>query len=179
MRAFLCVPLPEDAKAAVAAVSERLRSAVLSRALWVAQPNYHVTVRFLGDIDPMATVALRDAAVDAARDGARFDLVLNRVGAFPDADRARVLWVGGETPNRFRRLVDGLNRRLEGLGYPAERRRAQAHVTVARIKDHPKPVALPTGVPTIRVPVQEIVLMESRLTQRGAIYDALFRVPID
>lgn len=179
IRAFFCVPLPDRAKQDVGTVAQRIRSELRARASWVAQANYHVTLRFLGDIDPAATVALREAALEMARTLKPFELTLDRAGAFPSVDRARVVWMGGETPEAFRTLVDGLNARIEALGYVRERRTPLAHVTLARIKDRPVPMAFPSMVPTVLVPVNRIVLMESRLTSQGAIYTPLFRVSID
>ena len=66
MRAFFCLPLDEDVRAAIGRAAERIQRQSRMAATWVEPANYHVTLRFLGDIDPELTVELRDLAVRAA-----------------------------------------------------------------------------------------------------------------
>lgn len=51
MRAFLCIPIKDDLRSHIASVARELRERVDARAAWVQRENYHVTVRFLGEID--------------------------------------------------------------------------------------------------------------------------------
>jgi len=179
MRAFFCLTIPNDVKRAIGSTAGRLRARTQMRASWVEQANYHVTVRFLGEIEPAATVDLDGICRDVVRPFDPFEIRLDRAGAFPNAERPRVLWVGGETPPVFVELVRALNDRLTAIGFERERKRAVAHVTVARIKGRPDPgldrvLADMDGLPPLSVQVDRITLMESRLTPDGAVYTPLF-----
>ncbi len=183
MRAFFCIPLSSAQRAAVGSIAEGLRAGTTTRASWVRPENYHVTVRFLGEIEPMLTVDLDRICKQVVGRFEPFAMTLDRVGAFPSAERARVLWIGGETPTSFVDLVDALNDGLGSIGFDEERRRPAAHVTVARVKGRPDRslVRLVAGS-RLNAPIvaraERIVLMESRLTRNGAVYAPLFEAPI-
>jgi len=149
------------------------------RASWVSQQNYHVTLRFLGDIDPMLTVDLRALADDVADTVSPFECVLDRVGTFPQPERARVLWIGGDAPDGFGRLADELSRGLGELGFGRVRRESVVHVTIARVKGRPDPaladvIGRTNPSAPLRMTADRLVLMESLLTPQGAVYTPLF-----
>ncbi len=182
MRAFFCLPLEADIRATVGRAADRIRRETHMAASWVESANYHVTLRFLGDIDPLSTVELKEIAVQASGCPA-FSLSLRSIGAFPALDRARVLWVGGEAPEGFRALAESLERGVVGLGFPEEPKPAVAHVTIARLKGAPDPrlgevVARIGRLATRDCVPGAIVLMQSELGPHGARYTPLFSVPI-
>ncbi len=183
MRAFFALKIHPDARRTAARVAEEIRVRTHMRASWVPAENYHMTVRFLGEIEADLTVELARVARHAVAGIAPFDIDLDRVGAFPHPERARVLWLGGAPPRALQRLTAEVNAGLEDLGFPRETRAATAHVTLARVKGAPDPalgqvLALLNPVPTQRESVGEMVLMESRLASDGARYSPLFSVPL-
>ena len=56
MRAFFSIPLGADIAASIDRIAKGVRGATDTRASWVRMENYHVTLRFLGEIDPLLTV---------------------------------------------------------------------------------------------------------------------------
>ena len=184
MRAFFCLPVVPSVRTALAAASEAIERKLDGRTSvsWVRPANYHVTVRFLGEIDPMGTVALEQAARDAAGTVSTFTLPFDRVSCFPSIERPRVLWIGGDAPKTFRELCVRLNRRLQALDYPADRIDDLAHVTLARFKTvrsgEVGNAIRQIGAPALSCRIDRLVLMESRLTPSGAVYAPLFEVPL-
>jgi 2'-5' RNA ligase len=183
MRAFFALPLDPEVRAAIGRVAAPLQRATRSAATWVDPENYHVTLRFLGDIDPRSTAALRELAVAAARECAPFELSLQTLGAFPSVERARVLWVGGATPDAFRALAASIERGVVAQGFPPEPKPAVAHVTIARLKAPPddrlrEAVARAGSLALGIVRPREVALVESELRPGGPRYTPLFAVPI-
>ena len=180
MRVFFCVPVPRDVKSSIGDVAKQLRARARMRATWVHPENYHLTLRFLGDIDPMLAVPLESACRRVAQKASPFSLRVDRVGAFPNEQRPRVVWAGGES-GPFASLAQALNDAIEVLGFPIERRPAAPHVTLARIKGRPDP-DLPSIMSSVKplpgwdLIVDRVLLMESRLTPNGAVYSPLFSV---
>ncbi len=183
MRAFFALPLDADVRAAVGRVAAPLERATRTAATWVRPDNYHITLRFLGDIDPQSTVALQALAAEAAASCPPFEICLQTLGAFPSVERARVLWVGGATPDAFRALAASIERGLVAQGFAPEPKPAVAHVTIARLKSPPDdrlreavtragPLALRAVRPTV------VALVESELRPGGPRYAPLFTVPI-
>jgi len=183
MRVFFCLPIPASVRTGIGDVSRRLRDAVRGSASWVRPENYHITVRFLGDIEPMMTIELESLCRDFVESFTPFDVAIDRAGAFPNVDRARVLWIGGPDCEPFSLLTATLNGRLEVLGFPRDRRAATPHVTIARVKGKADPrlpgeIAALNPLPGWSVPIDCVVLMESRLLPGGAVYTPLFSVQL-
>jgi len=181
MRTFLCIPIEDHLQQAISEYSNKVSSIVSVRSSWVKEGNFHFTLRFLGEIDPMFALELKEMCGCVAREVAPFDLVIDRLGAFPSADRPRVLWVGGNAPWAFRELVAHLNCELEASGFRRERKPSVSHVTLARIKGRPDAsiknvLDSPDLSPRWTIPANRLALMESRLTSRGPLYYPLFTV---
>ncbi len=179
MRAFFCIPIPVPLRGRLHDTAECLRSQTRMRASWVPQENYHITLQFLGDIDPALSVRLDKLSQTVCKEIAPFECSLDRVGAFPNVNRARVIWVGGDAPPSFHRLTEALSEGLVDLGFPREKKDSLVHMTVARIKDRPDPVlpdviAKLNPIDPLKMTIDHIVLMKSTLTQQGAVYSPLF-----
>lgn len=182
MRTFLCIPLQTHIRDNIASMARELREQIHTRASWVQPPNYHVTTRFLGEIDPMLTVDLRDACQNVTSQIPSFEISVNKLGAFPSLDRPRVIWVGGRAPEPFRELLSLLDSELFELGFPHARQDTLAHITLARIKGRlhtpfdqvTKQIKKPKWI----VQAGSLVLMESQLTKRGPVYSPLFSLPL-
>ncbi len=181
MRCFFALPLEGEVRAPLHRAAERLRRDIRMAASWVEPCNFHVTLRFLGEIDPMLTVELKALAIGVAAESRPFTLDLRSIGAFPSLDRPRVLWIGGETPVEFRDLAERFERGVVELGLPPEQKPALAHVTIARVKgaadprlarraEEMNPLAVPPCRPT------SVALMQSELGPSGARYTTLFSV---
>lgn len=183
MRAFFCLPSNPELNDRLASVVVDLRARIRTRVSWVAKGNYHVTVRFLGEIDPMLALDLERMVRPLAGEIPPFDLAIDRVGTFPSPARARVIWAGGKAPVEFTTLVAQVNEGLEKLGFPPARKDPIAHITLGRVKGKPDP-ALAKLLSAVRetpnwvLRVDRIVLMESRLTPRGPVYNPLFTIPL-
>ncbi len=185
MRTFFCIPLGTAVAAAVAGIARAVREQVGMRARWVPDENYHLTLRFLGEIEPELTVELEERARRVAAGIAPFVVTLDRVGCFPSMRRPRVLWVGGDAGPVYRGLAMSLRHELERLGFPPDRKPLSAHVTLARIKDRPDPrlaaivdAASDDDRLPLHVHADRICLMESVLGREGARYLPLFSVPL-
>jgi len=182
MRAFFCIPIDDSLRGDIAAVAGSIRERTATRASWVPPSNYHITLRFLGDIDPMITVKLERMARGIATRTGAFQITIDRIGAFPSAERPRVIWAGGEAPAAFVGLSSSLNGSLERFGFPRQREERVVHITVARVKGRADPGLVEAirsiDPPSERFTAERIVLMESRLTPRGALYSPLFSVEL-
>lgn len=102
-------------------------------ALKVVDPaNFHLTLKFLGDIDD-AQAAEVASAMEAACDGvAPFTLRFHGVGAFPDHDFIKVVWAGVEDADALGPVADRLH---DDLAHIRDEKRAfSPHLTLARMR---------------------------------------------
>ncbi|HEX6443813.1 MAG TPA: RNA 2',3'-cyclic phosphodiesterase [Streptosporangiales bacterium] len=135
MRLFAAVLPPPEVVAELVAATEPLRTQ-LSRPRWADPTRMHLTLAFYGEVADATAERLVGRLARAAGRRPAMELAFAGGGAFPNARRARVLWVGVEGDRvRLRQLADSAaaaGRRL-GLGGPA--RAYRPHVTLARLRE--------------------------------------------
>jgi 2'-5' RNA ligase len=180
IRAFLAVELSDAAREQARTAIRGLAQLDPPRVRWTPPESLHLTVKFLGGIDPEAVpVLLRHAAARLARlEG--FPVALGGVGAFPNARRARVLWLGvTQGVSDLARLARKLDAAASRIGVERERRPYRGHLTLGRLRE-PAPVPLERvhAEPGETFAVSEVVLFESRLSPAGATYVPLARLPL-
>jgi 2'-5' RNA ligase len=165
LRLFVGIDLPPELK-----LSLSLMATGLPGAKWVDAGNYHLTLRFIGEIDEGQAEDV-DAALSQIRTP-RFDVALATVGHFG----LRQLWVGVERNDALQHLHDKIESALSRLGFPAEERRYTPHVSLARLKgtSESRLQAYLSEHALYRAPpfrVDHFSLIASYLTKSGAIYE--------
>lgn len=171
MRLFVALPLPEDARARLAALQSGVPGA-----RWVDRDNLHVTLRFVGETDRHGAEEL-DAGLGSIRAPA-FCLTLAGVGFFDRGRYAHTLWAGVEKPEPVAFLRDKVESVVVRAGFEPERRKFSAHVTLARLDDVPS-VRLGPYIETRHgfsagpYPMTRFTLFESRRGGDGVHYEPL------
>ena len=165
LRLFVGVDLPPEIKLSVSLIATGVPGAK-----WVDAGNYHLTLRFIGEIDEGQAEDV-DAALGQIR-APRFDLALATVGHFG----LRQLWVGVERNDTLQHLHGKIESALTRLGFATEERRYTPHVTLARLKgtSEARLQAYLTQHALYREPpfrVDHFSLIASYLTKSGAIYE--------
>ena len=102
-------------------------------AKWVDPGNFHVTLRFIGEISEDLAADVDDAL--SRLRARRFTLQIAGTGAF--GDRPRSLWAGIERSPELVGLRDKIEQALIRVGLPPEPRKFSPHVTLARLRDPP------------------------------------------
>jgi 2'-5' RNA ligase len=178
----VAVPLPDDLRQRLAATVDRLRPHA-SDVAWVAPANLHVTLKFLGQIDPGRVPALTEALRAAAAPHAPFTLAVTGLGAFPTPGRPRVIWAGlADAAGALRRLAGAVDAAAAALGVPAETRPFAAHVTLGRVREARRQPRLAEALERPEsfgaLAVTRVCLMRSELSPRGARYTELAALPL-
>jgi RNA 2',3'-cyclic 3'-phosphodiesterase len=189
-RLFIAVPVADDVRAAVGELMADVAGASIEERAagqprWVRVEGLHLTLRFLG-----ATLDERQehvvAAVGAAARGvAPFAITLNGGGAFPNAYRPRVLWIGIDAgADVLADLARRLNDELVSLGWPSDDRPFQGHLTLARTDgvagadEYARRLAEVAKDVRLTWQADRLVLYKSLLGGGPARYQALAEVPL-
>jgi 2'-5' RNA ligase len=126
LRLFVGIPFPPELKLRLS-----LLCTGLPGAKWVDPGNFHLTLRFIGEVDEGVAADIDEAL---ARVAARpFTLQLAGTGSFGNG-APRSLWVGVERNAELTALRDRIERALVRAGLPPEPRRFAPHVTLARLR---------------------------------------------
>jgi 2'-5' RNA ligase len=95
----------------------------------------HLTLAFLGEIDPGRGEAVIRAAGNALDGVAAFRVELRGVGAFPSAASPRVVWIGtSEGSGALIAIARRLHERLRDAGFVTDERPLVPHVTLFRVR---------------------------------------------
>lgn len=133
LRCFIGLPLPTAWGLGLDALAQRLAGRLASRISWTRPGNWHVTLRFLGEVEaarlPEITRALRGV------DFAPFALRLGGAGFFAQGGAPRTLWAGlAQGGEHCARLAGAVDRALEPCGLGPRTGAYRAHVTLGRVK---------------------------------------------
>lgn len=101
----------------------------------VKTEQLHLTLRFLGDTEERLVDDLEGLMDRSVEDISPFRLTFQGVGAFPNAKKPRVIWIGLEGAEPLSVIAERLEKGVVGLGFVPEKRGFRPHATVARIKN--------------------------------------------
>ncbi|MHB8512954.1 MAG: RNA 2',3'-cyclic phosphodiesterase [Actinomycetota bacterium] len=168
MRLFIAIQVPDSVRDECARVAALMEPAV-SDARWVPPKNIHLTLAFIGeaaDPDPIF-----EAVERAAETIEPMKLRCGGVGCFPNARRARVIWVGltGDA-DRLSSAARAIQSELGTIGFLFEDRPFSGHLTIARLKI-PSSVDVAISVEPIEFSVREIAVMRSKLARPAPSYE--------
>ena len=191
IRAFLAVELSQELRAELVIVQQELKHRIEpemtrdTRISWVRPDSIHLTLKFLGDMDEQVIDPLRAAIEQAIGRQIAVNIPLERLGAFPNPQKPRVLWVGpsedreqGAEAKRIMEIHGAIEQVCEGIGFLREAKPFSPHLTLARIKTGERHVgvALAKGGALDRplslgmLAVESVVLMKSELKPTGSVY---------
>jgi RNA 2',3'-cyclic 3'-phosphodiesterase len=170
MRLFVGLDLPWDVRERLAPLGGGIPGA-----RWVPAENYHITLRFIGEVAPPQAEEIDHALATLRARG--FDLTLSGLGTFEKAGRPVALWAGVERSPQIDHLHGKIETACQRAGLPPERRRFTPHVTLARLDNtpHPKLAAFVQAHNLFRtepVPVSHFTLFSSQLGKEASVYTA-------
>jgi len=168
MRLFVALELPEVVRDGLARMMGGLPGV-----RWVPPSNYHLTLRFIGNV-----TSIEAEEVDIALAGIRakpFTLRLQGLGTFEKGGRVQSLHAVAERTPGLAHLQAKIETALQRAGLPPERRRFAPHVTLARTDMVPLDklagfLQAHNLFRTDPVTVEHFVLFSSRLGKEMAVY---------
>ena len=179
IRCFVAIEIPEPIQNRLVRIQDMLRNQI-EKASWVKPGNIHLTLKFLGDINPENLEPIGKAIEEVANRHYSFSLHIGGIGAFPNLVRPRVLWAGVSVgAEHVSALAQGINLALSGHGFPTETKKFNPHLTIGRLREkvNLKPYANQyrqyDNINGAEMTVGAISLIRSQLDSRGAIYSTL------
>jgi len=180
MRLFVGVPFPVEVKNDLGKLIDDWRREK-DKIGWVKKENLHLTLKFLGETPLEKLDALKGNLAASLNGPTKFPLSLSGAGAFPNLNRARVIWIGvSEGKEKLTELAQKVEEATLPLGFAAEKREFSAHLTIGRVKDSRLSERLLAKVSSCTfeaqgIIVSEVVLYQSELAPGGSIYTPLAR----
>jgi len=181
-RTFVAIELTRDLRVSVIEHINHLRREFPEvRASWTREENLHLTLKFLGEV-PVGDIPKLSASVEnATREFQAFEFVVSGCGSFPAHGSPKVLWIGiTDHSDRLQRLHQHLEHECEQAGFPQEARPFHPHLTIARLRSSRGARRLAQlhkdrAFAQSTVPVREVLVMRSELSNAGSRYTTLSR----
>ena len=180
MRLFFAVELPSDVQSVLGRLGPKDESRDYR---WTDPSLLHVTLAFLGEQPPEKLDVLQQVGAAAASASHTGTLRLGSAGSFGARRAPRVLWVDltGDL-DALLGLQQQVATGLRDAGFALEDRPFRPHITLARRRETAQG-GLPVGWPPATItaptfPLNQLTLMQSRLSPRGATYTPVFEFPI-
>jgi 2'-5' RNA ligase len=181
MRVFVALEIPSAVRENLAALLESLR-AVSPQTRWVRAENLHVTLRFIGEVAEAKLAAIRGALASVLSEQP-ITLDFRGLGFFPSEKHPRVFWAGIEASPNLSVLAAEIDKAMEKLGVPVEKRPFSPHLTLARFEAPKLPEKLRAAIQknaardfgSLRT--TQFHLIESKLKSSGAEYTTVESFP--
>ncbi len=176
MRAFLAFPADDLLREKLGFLQAELAPRVPKLRL-ARSSECHLTLRFLGSVDPPLLGAFEERVRAAAAACPRATVKVAGLGLFPEHGPPRVLFVGVDLTPPMMSFQAACEAAAVDLGLAPEGRSFRPHLTLGRWKDRVPRPSLP-GVDLGFFSLGEAVLYRSDLRPSGAIHSPLARVPL-
>lgn len=184
-RSFFAVELSKEVEDGVSKIQERLKRKA-EGVRWVRPAGIHLTLKFLGEVDPDRTEEIVRKAGEAVKGVGPFTLRITGGGGFPNVKNPRIIWIGVEDQSGLlRELQKRLETGLKELGFKREERNYAPHLTLGRVRSGQRKAAFTQALEDIgdsdlgTMEVREITLFRSELKPTGAEYTKLRTVPFE
>jgi 2'-5' RNA ligase len=186
LRTFIAIDLTEEVRQRITNHIESLKAASPdTQATWEKPGKAHITLKFLGNVEQQRVESIVSAVARAASDIGKSYVEIGEAGAFYSRGKPHVLWLGvADKSEGLARLYSALERELEGIGFPKEKRPFHPHITIARLKKSEGAKQLASehkalGFEPAGLTVSEVLLIESELGPGGSTYRTLSTQPLE
>jgi 2'-5' RNA ligase len=184
-RSFVAVELSKEIAEGVRRIQKGLQERVAG-VRWVRPEGIHLTLTFLGEVDPDWIEEIVHKMEEAVRAIGPFTIGIRGGGGFPNARNPRVIWIGIDDPSgELRKMQARVEKGMEEIGFTSEGRDYTPHLTVGRLRSGRGKGTLAHAIEEISecnlgtMEVREVILFRSHLKPTGAEYIKVESVPLE
>ncbi|WP_258083307.1 RNA 2',3'-cyclic phosphodiesterase [Thermococcus thermotolerans] len=179
MRAFIAIEVSDEVRDNLMKAQERIGSKA-AKIKFVERENFHVTLKFLGEIDEVLAEEVKKALAEIAKKHKKHRVKVKGIGVFPNPNYVRVIWAGIENDDGIKAIAKDVEREMRRLGFKKDKDFV-AHITIGRVKFVRDKLELAMALKELanedfgEFDVEAIELKKSTLTPKGPIYETVAR----
>jgi 2'-5' RNA ligase len=184
-RSFFAVELSAEIAAGVRKIQGALLRNRVVGVRWVRPEGIHLTLKFLGEVEPDRIEAIVRKAEGAIQGVGPITVEIKGGGEFPSTKNPRVIWIGVEDHSgMLKQLQTRIEAGMAELGFTQEKRGFTPHLTVGRLRSGKGSKTVAQAIDAIKtsdlgsLEVREIILFRSHLMPAGAVYTKLHSFPL-
>lgn len=164
MRVFIAITLEDEMKKYIAQTQTLVKN-LSTKGNFTRIENFHLTLRFIGEVDKERIEAIKKAIDDTANGVKPFDLILGQLGEFPRREK-KIVWIGIDGGRKqLKDLFEIMESNLEKEGFEREARGLKPHITLGReirLQESFETLVKDIQIQRKGIPVDKISLMESK-----------------
>jgi len=183
-RSFIAVELSTEIAGGVRRIQGGLRERTAGVS-WVRPEGIHLTLKFLGEVDPGRVEGIASRAEQGVKAIAPFTIGIRGCGGFPNPRNPRVIWIGVDDPSgQLKELQAQVEQGMEEMGFTREARAYTPHLTIGRLRSGKGKGEVAQSLEAMKgcdlgtMEVREICLFRSQLKPTGAEYTKLKVIPL-
>ncbi len=166
-RTFIGIPVPPAASTRLWQLVSPLLQSLGNTVRQTLPENWHLTIRFLGNVEASALEQIGQSILEITRDFKKFRININKVSGFPSLN-SRIISAHVEKHPCLDKLFSSLDKVARQLGVPSENRGFRPHITLAKSRE---PIQIePMTIEPFSITVEKLVLFESRPSDSGSHY---------
>jgi 2'-5' RNA ligase len=174
IRAFFSLNVESSVKEKAAEIQRKIKETFRDYPVkWEDPDKFHLTVRFLGDIEESEAELLIEKLNDTNFGFDKITYVTNGIGFFPNIRRPNVVFIGlEEEGSNSQILVDRIDKTMLEIGIKPDKKFV-AHITLGRFRRENRKGAEGMEIMSIepfKVEFESFHLMKSVLDYRGSKY---------
>ena len=181
-RLFVAISIPEPVRDEIIRVQRELEPLVpRAVARWTRPDQFHLTLRFLGDVGADRVKDLKKSVEAVCQRGQPLSLRAEGVGFFPNPRSPRVIWVGIDGAGRLMDLQRQIETAVNPYSSEPGEKNFTGHVTLGRLQ-YPRPADTRTLAVRAQAfekqqfgewTAQEVEIVRSELSSNGARHTVL------
>ena len=133
MRTFIGLDFDDRLKEELYEIQKNIRTSS-QKGSWVPLPNFHITLKFLGDTNENQVDEIDKIIESIAVNNLPILITLDKLGYFNKKNNQYgVIWIGikGEIM-KINTIYDIIEREMQTIGFPMEKRKFTPHITLGR-----------------------------------------------
>lgn len=149
---------------------------------WESADKFHVTVKFIGNLDEKSVEPVGQALRSCLVSFPLFDVSYGGLGCFPDKRKPRVIWIGcQDSSGALLAIKTAIDTALVPFGIGIEERAFHPHITLGRVKSERglrnlTPMLEKRTLEPRSARIERLDLMRSLLRPQGAQYSILLSI---
>jgi len=182
MRTFIGIDFPKSLKEQIVEVQSFLKS-ISKKGRWKYIDNFHLTLKFLGEIEYEKVEKIRQALEKNLKDFSRFSLKISSCGYFKGHGNLRVVYLKPDgNLEKLNNLFTLVENAMAEVGFEREKREYTPHITIAQDVVLNEPFeSFQRFVESFtfdEIPVEKVILFLSEEIDRKRVYTPIFDIEL-
>lgn len=176
-RLFISLEIPEYIQEEIITLRQEIYGVGTERIRWEREEKLHITLKFLGEIDPTLESKICSALQSVVAKYQSLHLEFSKFGLFLRHGIPSILWIGLENNDLLNSIQRDIDNQLSRLNIKKDKHRFKAHITILRLKGRENMEQinnfLDYPLENLQFTSKKINLMKSQLLPTGSVYSVV------